>query len=126
MTKETLQSKTELEPLALGLAETFIQRWDLYARQLKDGRYICVRQPLETIHLISHLKREPLSTNIRLDRQRLGLASGELRAFDALAGASVALENDTLPLSFDTMSYRLIEVRDRHFKLRPARQSTGG
>jgi hypothetical protein len=83
-------------------------------------------KPGKALLFISHLKREPLSTNIRLDRQRLGLASGELRAFDALAGASVALENDTLPLSFDTMSYRLIEVRDRHFKLRPARQSTGG
>lgn len=83
-------------------------------------------KPGKALLFISHLKREPLSSSVRLDRQRLGLASGELRAFDALTGASVALENDTLPLSFDTMSYRLIEVRDIHFKLRPARRSTGG
>ena len=75
---------------------------------------------------VSHLKRAPLSSNLRLDRRRLGLAAGTLQAVDAITGASVALEGDTLPLSFDGMSYRLIELRDKHFKPQPARQSRGG
>jgi hypothetical protein len=58
MNKETYIPKDELEPQATGLAGTFIQRWDLYARQFKDGSYICVRKPLETTHLIAHLKGE--------------------------------------------------------------------
>ena len=39
------------------------------------------------------------------------------RAIDAITGAAVALEGDTLPLSFDGMTYRLIEIQDKHFKL---------
>jgi hypothetical protein len=75
---------------------------------------------------VSHLKRAPLNGNIRLDRRRLGLASGPLCAVDAITGASVDLQGDTIPLSFEGMSYRLIEVRDRHFKAHPVRQSKGG
>jgi len=44
-----------LQP-AFDLSERFIQRWDIQARQLENGRYICLRKPLETQHLISHLK----------------------------------------------------------------------
>jgi hypothetical protein len=58
MTKETLVHKADLEPLAVGLAGTFIQRWDLYARQFRDGSYVCFHQPLEITHLVSHLKGE--------------------------------------------------------------------
>jgi hypothetical protein len=82
--------------------------------------------PGKALLFVSHLKREPLASTIRLDRKRLGLAAGELRALDAITGASVAIENDTLPLSFDGMSYRLIEIRDKHFKPQPARQLKGG
>ena len=73
-------------------------------------------RPGKALLFVSHLKREPLSSNVRLDRKRLGLAAGELRALDAITGAAVAIEADTLPLSFDGMTYRLIEVRDKRFK----------
>jgi hypothetical protein len=66
---------------------------------------------------ISHLKRTPLSSSIRFDRRRLRLSPGALQALDAITGDPVALQGDTLPLSFDGMSYRLIELRDGHFKL---------
>ena len=78
-------------------------------------------RPGKALLFISHLKRAPLSSNLRLDRKRLGLASGTLRAVDAITGASVSLEGDTLPLAFDGMTYRLIEVRDKQFKPQPAR-----
>lgn len=56
MTKESFLPANELEPLAHSLAGTFIQRRDLFAQQLRDGSYICVRQALETAHLAAHLQ----------------------------------------------------------------------
>jgi hypothetical protein len=75
---------------------------------------------------ISHLKRGLLSTRIQLDRRRLGLAAGPLRAIDAITGAAIGLEGDTFPLAFEGMSYRLIEIRDKHFQPPPATQQTKG
>ena len=65
---------------------------------------------------VSHLKREPLRCDIWLDCRPLGLAAGELRALDAITGASLAIQNDRFPLSFTGLTYRLIEIRDKHFK----------
>ncbi len=48
----------ELDILADMLARPFIQRRDLYARQLEDGSYLCVRKPLQDRLLIAHLKGE--------------------------------------------------------------------
>jgi hypothetical protein len=58
MNKEAIFHKSELESLAAGLEVIFIQRHDLYPRQLDDGSYICIRKPLENEHLIAHLKGE--------------------------------------------------------------------
>jgi hypothetical protein len=55
MNKEFEQTP-ELHTLAAMLAGRFVQRRDLYARQLDDGRYLCVRKPLTETHLIAHLK----------------------------------------------------------------------
>jgi len=41
---------------AKDLAKSFIQRWDIHARQIEDGRYICIHKPLRNKHLISHLR----------------------------------------------------------------------
>ena len=79
-------------------------------------------RPGRALLFVSHLKRDSSNCTLRLDRQRLRLASGPLVAFDALTGAAVGIENDTLPLSFDGMTYRLIEVRDKHFKPEPVRR----
>ena len=62
---------------------------------------------------MSHLKREPGSSKVLLDRRRLGLKQGALSAVDALTGAAVALEDDALPFTFEGMTFRLIEVRDQ-------------
>ena len=56
MTKENLNQQIDLEPMAASLAATFIQRRDLYARQMDDGSYICIRRPLETSHVVAHLR----------------------------------------------------------------------
>lgn len=58
MHKEVYFPKSELEPLAEGLANVFIQRRDLYSRQIDDGSYLCIRKPLKTWHLKQHLVGE--------------------------------------------------------------------
>jgi hypothetical protein len=56
MEKETKISSKELHKLAVGLAGTFIQRWDMYPRQLDTGAYLCVKKPLTMNHIIAHLQ----------------------------------------------------------------------
>ena len=69
-------------------------------------------KPGRALLFVSHLKREPVKSNIRLERRRLDLAAGALSAVDAVTGDDVVLDGDTLPISFDDMSWRLIEIRD--------------
>jgi hypothetical protein len=49
---------TELSRPALVLAQRFVQRWDLYARQVDDGSYVCVHELLNVGLLFSHLRGE--------------------------------------------------------------------
>lgn len=58
MTREFFVNSPDLGPLATNLASTFFQRRDLYAKQLDDGSYICIRKPLEISHLVAHLNGE--------------------------------------------------------------------
>jgi hypothetical protein len=60
----------ELSRPALVLAQRFVQRWDLHARQLDDGSYVCVHEPLNVGHLLDHLRGE-----ITLDAYLLGQES---------------------------------------------------
>ncbi len=56
--REKPLSEYELSRPAMILAKRFVQRWDIYARQLDDGRYICVHEPLNVEHLFAHLRGE--------------------------------------------------------------------
>jgi hypothetical protein len=56
MRKEKEISSAELETLADGLGQTFIQRWDMYPRQMDNGSYICIKKPLTQNHLLLHLR----------------------------------------------------------------------
>ena len=53
-----VERNTEKEKWAMAerLSRQFIQRWDIHARQLEDGRYICVRQPFKTGLMYLHLR----------------------------------------------------------------------
>jgi hypothetical protein len=51
------------------LAKRFIQRWDIHARQLDDGRYICIHEPLTVDHLFAHLRGEITLGTYLLDLQ---------------------------------------------------------
>ena len=50
--------EAEYSRAAATLAERFIQRQDIYGRQLDDGRYICVHEPLSEKLLVAHLRGE--------------------------------------------------------------------
>ena len=54
--KERLPGEQDLGELATTLGERFIQRRDLYAQQLEDGRYAAVKRPLRRNHLLAHLR----------------------------------------------------------------------
>lgn len=71
---------------------------------VKDGRALL---------FVSQLKRQPLKTTLRLDRRKLGLTAGPLAAHDAIVDKPVELNGDDLPLEFEGMTYRLIEVAPR-------------
>lgn len=58
MQKEVVLNSSEHENFAKPLAETFIQRWDIYPLQLDDGSYICNKKPLQMSHILSHLTGE--------------------------------------------------------------------
>lgn len=58
MEKEPQISTKELNNLATILAETFIQRWDLYPQQMENGSYICKKEPLTQEQIIAHLRGE--------------------------------------------------------------------
>lgn len=60
---------TELEPLAEGLAQTFIHRWDMYPRQLDGGNYICVKKPLTQKHILAHLRGDIIIGTYLLDTE---------------------------------------------------------
>ena len=56
MSKEFHIPKTELESLAARFGKNFIQRLDLYPRQVENGSYICIHKPLMSYHLRAHLQ----------------------------------------------------------------------
>ena len=48
----------ELARPAAVLAQRFVQRWDVYPKQLEDGSYVCIRGSLNVDHLYAHLRGE--------------------------------------------------------------------
>lgn len=79
MHKEIRIPRTELEPLAENLASVFFQRRDIFARQLEDGRYISIKEPLETWQLTSHLQGKLTLGTYVLDAE----SQARFIAFDA-------------------------------------------
>lgn len=82
------EPQTEIYRVAEELANTFIQRWDLYAQQDDDGRYRCMHEPLTMDHVVNHLKGEITLGTYLLDEDNQArfvvLDADEEKAFDAL------------------------------------------
>jgi hypothetical protein len=61
---------TEVSRPALVSAQRFVQRWDLHARQMDDGSYVCVHEQLNVGHLFAHLRGEITLGACLLDQER--------------------------------------------------------
>ena len=77
--KERLPRREILTPLATILGDRFMQRWDLYAKQLDDGRYAAIKKNLRPNHLIAHLQGKSTLGAYLLDEE----SRGRYLVFDA-------------------------------------------
>jgi hypothetical protein len=97
---------TELSRPALVLAQQFVQRWDLYARQLDDGRYICVRETLNVGLLFDHLRGEITLGTYLLDQQSqarfLVLDADDEQGWQRLGHLARALADEDVPSYLET------------------------
>jgi hypothetical protein len=92
---------TELSRPALVLAQRFVQRWDLHARQLDDGSYVCVHEPLNVGHLLDHLRGEITLGAYLLDQERrarfLVLDADDAQAWERLGHLARELAEEDVP-----------------------------
>ena len=76
---ERQESDRELSPQVEILARRFIQRWDMYPKQLDDGTYVTIHEPLHVGLLFDHLRgTETLGTYL-LNKE----SKGRFLVFDA-------------------------------------------
>jgi hypothetical protein len=94
--KEQQPNPEQLGNLARILDDVFIQRHDLYARQLDNGRYVCVHEPLTQAHLEAHLRGNITLGTYMLDAESHGrflvLDADDDPNWRRLQAASTALE----------------------------------
>lgn len=99
------EQETVVEAAEL-LGKTFIQRKDIFASQLEDGRYVAIKEPLTERHLTLHLKggltlgAYMLSPESKTDKMALD-ADGENGLLD-LANLSYELETKGIPTYLET------------------------
>ena len=113
--KERQPNPEQLGRLAAIMDEVFIQQHDLYARQLDNGRYVCVREPLTHAHLEAHLRGDITLGTYLLDAD----SRGQFLVLDAdddpdwrrLQAVAVALQG------MGTESYRERSRRGGHLWL---------
>jgi len=94
-------SWTELSYPVVVLGFRFEQRWDIYARQLDDGRYVCVHKPLNTGHLFAHLKGEITLGTYLLDEnsntRHIVLDTDDRDGFSRLKSLANNLSKENIP-----------------------------
>jgi hypothetical protein len=92
---------TELSRPALVLAQRFVQRWDLHARQIDDGSYVCVHEPLNVGHLFAHLRGEITLGAYLLDQESrarfLVLDADDVQAWEGLGHLGRNLAEEDVP-----------------------------
>jgi hypothetical protein len=91
----------ELSRPALVLAQRFVQRWDLHARQLDDGSYVCVHEPLNVGHLLDHLRGEITLGAYLLDQENRArfvvLDADDAQAWERLGQLARELADEDAP-----------------------------
>jgi hypothetical protein len=96
-----LVSDADLSRPALVLAQRFVQRWDLHAHQLDNGRYVCVHEPLNVSHLFAHLRGEITLGAYLLDQDNrarfLVLDADDAQSWQQLGHLARALASEEVP-----------------------------
>ena len=91
----------ELSRPALVLAQRFVRRWDLHARQIDDGSYVCVHEPLNVGHLFAHLRGEITLGAYLLDQESrarfLILDADDAQAWERLDHLARVLASEEVP-----------------------------
>jgi hypothetical protein len=91
----------EIAQVARDLMDTFLHRRDLYARQLDDGSYVCIRKPLTERHIIAHLKGVITLGAYALDKDSLArfvvLDGDDEAQFQSLTKMHLSLRADGIP-----------------------------
>jgi hypothetical protein len=91
----------ELSRPALVLAQRFVQRWDLHAHQLDNGRYICIHEPLNVGHLLAHLQGEITLGAYLLDQENRArfvvLDADDVQEWERLGHLASALADEDVP-----------------------------
>lgn len=99
-------AQDEVEALVEGFARAFVGRWDLHARQLDDGRYICIRNPLAVEHLAAHLSGDVTLGIYVLDQASRArfvvLDADDERGWRQLVAVSKRLAADDVPSYLET------------------------
>jgi hypothetical protein len=90
----------ELSRPALVLAQRFVQRWDPHARQLDDGSYVCVHEPLNVGRLFAHLRGEITLGAYLLDQESrarfLVLDADDAQAWEGLGHLARSLADENV------------------------------
>jgi hypothetical protein len=99
---------TELSRPALVLAQRFVQRWDLHARQLEDGSYVCIHEPLNSGHLLDHLRGEITLGAYLLDQESrtrsVVLDADDAQAWEHLGHLARALADEDIVRNRDRLA----------------------
>src|SRR5689334_22680592 len=99
-------SSLEHSQSAVDLAHRFMQRWDLYAQQLEDGRYICVHEPLTLDRIQSHLDGNITLGAYLLDRKSesrsMVIDADDEETFVQLTRLTKKLEREDVPSYLET------------------------
>jgi hypothetical protein len=82
------------------LAQRFVQRWGLHARQLDDGSYVCVHEPLNVGHLFAHLQGEITLGAYLLDQESrarfIVLGADDAQSWERLCHLATALADESV------------------------------
>ena len=107
--KDYQNIETERLQAAADLGNRFIRRWDLYARQLPDGGYVCIRKPLVAEALLSHLEGKITLGAYLMDKESnirfAVLDSDEEKGQEKILEIAGRLENQGVP-SYPELSRR--------------------
>ena len=101
MDTSLIQVDANLSPQVVMLAWRFVQRWDLYAQQMDNGRYICIHKPLTLKQILAHLEGSLTLGAYVVDQESrthlLVLDADDEQGFERLGTLARVLDDKAIP-----------------------------